>query len=197
MGKGGDPEIVRRALAEAHRQVVFLSDMINNLSVLSRAERGRLQVEVEAIDVRSLVAELLSAYTPQVVAKGLVLQAEVDPNVSTLHTSRLYLREILQNFITNAIKYSSQGSITIGAIADSRGVRFAVRDTGIGISKPDQERVFDKFFRSESAETRQVNGTGLGLYVTVKLTHLIHAELDLESELGKGSTFTIFVPNLE
>ena len=76
------------------------------------------------------------------------------------------------------------------------GVMFEVRDTGIGISKGDQERVFDKFFRSEDYRTRQHNGTGLGLYVTMKLTRIIHAEVSLESELNKGSVFKIFVPNL-
>jgi two-component system, OmpR family, phosphate regulon sensor histidine kinase PhoR len=75
-------------------------------------------------------------------------------------------------------------------------VEFAVSDTGIGISKSDQERVFDKFFRSEDYRTRQSNGTGLGLYVTIKLARLIHAEISLDSELNKGSTFTIFIPNL-
>ncbi len=69
-------------------------------------------------------------------------------------------------------------------------------DTGIGISKGDQEKVFDKFFRSEDFRTRQTNGTGLGLYVTMKLARLIHAEIDVESELNKGSTFTIFIPDL-
>ncbi|HEY1644773.1 MAG TPA: ATP-binding protein, partial [Candidatus Saccharimonadales bacterium] len=83
------------------------------------------------------------------------------------------------------------------AKAEEKGVRFTVADTGIGISKGDQERVFDKFFRSEDYRTRQTNGTGLGLYVTMKLTKLIKADIDFESELNKGSTFTIFVPNMK
>jgi signal transduction histidine kinase len=71
-----------------------------------------------------------------------------------------------------------------------------VHDTGIGISKTDQERVFDKFFRSEDYRTRATNGTGLGLYVTMKLARLLHTEISLQSELNKGSTFTITIPNL-
>jgi two-component system phosphate regulon sensor histidine kinase PhoR len=106
------------------------------------------------------------------------------------------VREILQNFITNAIKYTAEGSVMIKAVSDPKGARFAISDTGIGISKADQEKVFDKFFRSEDYRTRQAKGTGLGLYVTVKLTRLIHAEIELTSELNKGSTFTVFVPNL-
>ena len=78
-----------------------------------------------------------------------------------------------------------------------KGILFQVKDTGIGISKGDQERVFDKFFRSEDFRTRQNSGTGLGLYVTMKLTRLIHADINLESELNKGSTFSIMIPNIK
>ena len=77
-----------------------------------------------------------------------------------------------------------------------KGIRFIVADTGIGISKADQEKIFDKFFRSEDFRTRKTNGTGLGLYVTLKLARMIHADIDVQSELDKGSTFTIFIPHL-
>jgi signal transduction histidine kinase len=87
--------------------------------------------------------------------------------------------------------------VTIGAQAHKDGVQFFVSDTGIGISRGDQERVFDKFFRSEDYRTRQNSGTGLGLYVTMKLSRLIHADIDFESELNKGSTFKVFIPNLQ
>jgi two-component system, OmpR family, phosphate regulon sensor histidine kinase PhoR len=76
-------------------------------------------------------------------------------------------------------------------------VQFSVIDTGIGISHADQEKIFDKFFRSEDYRTRQHSGTGLGLYVTMKLARIIHAEIDVTSKLNKGSTFTIFIPNLQ
>lgn len=112
-------------------------------------------------------------------------------------SAKLYVREILQNLITNALKYTEEGSVTISAMAASGGVAFSIADTGIGISKTDQEKVFDKFFRSEDFRTRASSGTGLGLYVTIKLARLIHAELDLTSELNKGSTFTVFFPNLQ
>ena len=194
--KSGDITAIKKALKEAHSQVLFLADMINDLSTLSRAERGKLDVEVEPINVHDLITELAQNYGAEVTEKGLQLKTEIDPKLELLQSSKLYVREILQNFITNAIKYTHKGTVTIIAEADPKGVRFKVHDTGIGISKADQDRVFDKFFRSEDFRTRQANGTGLGLYVTVKLTRLIHAKIDLQSELDKGSTFTIFIPNL-
>lgn len=192
----GDLDKIRGALDNAHRQAIFLEDMINDLSTLSRAERGVLEENIEDINANELVEHLLSLYTKEAEDKGLKLYADIDPSLSLLHSSRLYVQEIMQNFITNSIKYTETGSVTIHAKQKENGVEFAVTDTGIGISKGDQARVFDKFFRSEDFHTRVQNGTGLGLHVTRKLAQLAKAEISLESELGKGSTFTIFFPNL-
>ncbi len=136
-------------------------------------------------------------YSGEAKAKGLELKIEMDKSLSGLDSSKLYVREILQNFITNAIKYTEKGTVVIKAESYSKGVLFEVRDSGIGISKGDQEKVFDKFFRSEDYRTRASNGTGLGLYVTMKLARLINAEISLESKLNEGSSFTIRIPNIK
>jgi two-component system phosphate regulon sensor histidine kinase PhoR len=195
--KSGDTRHVLDALRQAHDQVLFLSSLVNDLSTLSRAERGKLNVDVEPIDVPNLMKDLTVDYEPTAKEKGLTLKLDVDKHVQELASSKLYVREILQNFITNALKYTENGSVTLHAQAAEKGVCFAVSDTGIGISKTDQEKLFDKFFRSEDYRTRKTSGTGLGLYVTLKLARLIHAEIDVHSQLNKGSTFTIFIPNLQ
>jgi two-component system phosphate regulon sensor histidine kinase PhoR len=190
-----NPAIVD-ALKQAYDQVQFLSGMINDLATLSRAERNKLSVEVEPINVHDLIDDLQHNYAPEAKKKGLEVRTEIDPHLELLYTSKLYAREILQNFITNSIKYTEKGHIIIGAKLRKNGVEFFVQDTGIGISKGDQGRVFDKFFRSEDYRTKASPGTGLGLYVTAKLAHLVKAEISLESELNVGSVFTIFIPNL-
>ncbi|HMT18780.1 MAG TPA: HAMP domain-containing sensor histidine kinase, partial [Candidatus Saccharibacteria bacterium] len=195
--KTGDIEKVKEALENAHKQAVYLEDMINDLSTLSRAERGVLEENIEDINAHEFVESLVSLYAPDAEKKGLSLKSDIDPTLEILHSSKLYVQEIMQNFITNAIKYTESGSVTIHAKQMKDGVQFAVSDTGIGISKGDQARVFDKFFRAENFQTRQQNGTGLGLHVTRKLAQLAHAEISLESELGKGSLFTIYFPNLK
>lgn len=187
---------INDALKVAHDQVMFLAEMINDLSTLSRAERGVLTFDIEAINPRTLIDDLIKTYEDDAKKKGLKLLSESSPSLETLHSGTLYVREILQNFITNAIKYTEKGSVTIGAKPAEKGVLFEVSDTGIGISKSDRERVFDKFFRSEDFRTRAHSGTGLGLYVTMKLAHLLHAEIELKSELDHGSTFSIFIPNM-
>lgn len=193
----GDINQIRDALKASHEQVMFLASLVNDLSTLSRAERGALQVDVESINPHAMVTELAESYQKQAEAKGLEIKTDLDPHLEALQSSKLYAREILQNFITNSIKYTEKGSITIGAHKSSKGVKFTVEDTGIGISKGDQEKIFDKFFRSEDYRTRANSGTGLGLYVTMKLARLLHAEISVESELNQGSTFTIFIPDLQ
>ncbi len=194
--KSGDMGQIKDALKQAHDQILFLADMINDLATLSRAERGKLTLEVEPIDVTALVQDLVNNYTPQAKSKDLAFNSKVGEGIKTLDSSKLYVREILQNFITNAIKYTEKGSVTLTAEKAEKGVRFIVSDTGIGISKSDQEKIFDKFFRSEDFRTRKTNGTGLGLYVTLKLARLVHADIDVTSELNKGSHFSIFIPQL-
>lgn len=189
------PEI-SQVIQQAYDQVTFLSGMINDLAMLSRAERGSLAIEKSDINAHNLIEDLVKSYEPQATAKGLAFHKTIDKNLELLHSSELYVREILQNFITNAIKYTQKGSISISAKPQDKGVLFAVSDTGIGISKGDQEKVFEKFFRSEDFRTRETGGTGLGLYVTAKLIKLINAKITLDSELDKGSTFTVYIPNL-
>ncbi len=195
--KGGDMKIIAETLRQAHEQIVFLSEMINDLSTLSRAERGKLTLDIESINVHELLTDLLNSYKAEADKKQLELKGTLDPQLELLNSSKLYVREILQNFITNAIKYTQAGSVTISARANPKGVEFLVSDTGIGISRNDQAKVFEKFFRSEDFRTRENSGTGLGLYVTMKLATIIHAQISLQSELNKGSAFTIIIPNLQ
>jgi two-component system phosphate regulon sensor histidine kinase PhoR len=197
VSKGGSMETIKDALKQAHDQTLFLASMINDLATLSRAEHGTLKVTIESINVHDLLTDLSTSYTPPANKKGLEMKLDLSPNLELLQSCGLYVREILQNFVTNAIKYTETGHITIGARPADKGVNIWVEDTGIGISISDQEKIYDKFFRSEDFRTRKNNGTGLGLYVTMKLARLVHADISTKSELNKGSRFTIFFPDLK
>lgn len=190
-------QTVESALQEAHNQIVFLAGMINDLSMLSRAERGKLTVDIETINAHDLINELKKTYEPDMAAKGLEFKVVADPSLELLQSSKLYVREILQNFITNAIKYTDKGRITLSAEQKKEGIVFSVSDTGIGISKSDQNKLFHKFFRSEAPHTRGTSGTGLGLYISLKLAKLLHTNIEVNSQLGQGSTFSILIPNLK
>ena len=103
--------------------------------------------------------------------------------------------QILRNFISNAIKFTEDGEIRVSVVAESEDhVRFSVRDTGIGIAPEDQQRIFHDFTQVESPQQRRTRGTGLGLPLSSKLAALLGGRIELESEVGRGSTFTLVVP---
>lgn len=181
------------AIREAHKQVLFLARMMNDLSTLSRAERG-VSDEAEDIDVTELANQLHSEYAPHAEEKGLRLDLDVQGKPGNLHVSRLYLQELLQNFMTNAIKYTNNGSITFRVIPADDTVCFEVSDTGIGIGKADLANIFKRFYRAEDYRTRETNGTGLGLYVADKLARKLGCEIEVTSRLNHGSTFRFALP---
>ncbi len=186
---------IKEAVEKSHDQVVFLEDMVNDLSALSRAQRDDTGMDVETFSVADVLKELEDTYKPQAEKKGLYLQVDIAPAIPQLTTSRLYFREIMQNFITNAIKYTEQGGITVkGQAVDKDHIIVSVRDTGHGIAKSEQAKVYQKFWRSEDPLTRSTGGTGLGLFITAKLTQRIGAEMRLDSKLKEGSTFSLIVP---
>jgi signal transduction histidine kinase len=177
------------AVTTAHDQIIFLAKMVNDLSTLSRAERGVADSE-EEIDVKAMINDLFSEYSPQAAKKGLHFNLDAGSHLGIVTASRLYLHELLQNFITNSIKYTKEGSVTLRAHRDGDTVVFEVKDTGIGISKADQANVFKKFYRSEDYRTRETGGTGLGLYVAVKLAKKLRTSINLTSRLNHGSSFS-------
>lgn len=192
--RGAESTKLRETAEAAHRQVIYLAQMINDLSTLSRAERG-VGDDVETINVTDLLHELYKRYEPEAMTKKLTLNLDAPEGLPDVLTSRLYLEEILQNFITNSLKYTKAGSVTIAAKMTEGGkVCFAVSDTGIGMSKTDLNHIFEKFYRSEDYRTRETSGTGLGLYVVHKLAEKLGTKIVVESRLNHGSTFSFELP---
>lgn len=193
---GKADESVRNLIGQAHQEVMYLAALVRDLTTLSRAERGILAVDLALVDPAKLLEEMEADFRPQVEAKGLSLKAETAPGLKPLVTSQYHVREALTNLLTNAMKYTEKGSITLKAdpASDGRGVVFCVSDTGIGISTSDQKKLFTKFFQSEDFRTRTAGGTGLGLYITRKLADRLGAKIWFSSKLGKGSDFFLEVP---
>lgn len=188
-----DPAILDKTVATAHEQILYLARMVNDLSTLSRAERG-VAAEVESIDVRELLQMLFHKYEAEAAESGLQLNLDLGAKLGSVKTSKLYLEELLQNFITNAIKYTHEGSVTVSSERKGDSVLFAVKDTGIGMSRTDQMNIFKKFYRSEDFRIRETSGTGLGLYVSAKLANMIGAKINLKSRVNFGSTFSFELP---
>ncbi len=190
--RGASKELLQHAAADAHEQIMYLAKMINDLGTLSRAERGINAQGTEEIDTNQLLSELYQTYLPEAKKKGLSIDLDVAARLPHVRTSRLYLEEILQNFMTNALKYTKEGSVTIIGHKTADGkVYIGVKDNGIGISKSDQRHIFEKFYRSEDYRTRESSGTGLGLYISKKLADKMNIAIKFESRLNHGSTFSL------
>jgi len=195
--KGGPPIPTQTQvlLEKAHNNVIFLGDLVNDLTTLDHAEHGVLEIKVELLDPSKLITQLAQTYQDEAKSAGVALQATTSDKTNSLLSSKLYIEEILQNFITNSLKYTKQGIIILRAEEGKNGsVIFSVSDTGIGIANGDRKNIFAKFYRSEDYRTRQTRGTGLGLYITVKLARRIKGKIWFDSQLNKGSTFYLEVP---
>lgn len=184
----------KHLVTQAYDNIVFLSQLIQDLTTLSRAERGDLKLKTEVVDPAALAEQLIRDYHTQAEDKKLKLELKLGPNLTNIVTSEHELREILQNFLTNAIKYTVKGQVTLEVTKTTDGTQFAVQDTGIGISTSDKAKIFTKFYRSEDYRTRQTGGTGLGLYITHKLAEKLGVQITFSSRLNHGSAFRVLVP---
>lgn len=195
LDRGGDPRVFTQTLDSAHNQILYLGQMVNDLATLSRAERG-IYMDNEEIDIESFMTSLYNKYAKPAKEKGLRFIVDIDLTGKVLVPS-MVIEEIMQNLISNAIKYTEVGSVTVGVRAephDRSHARFYVRDTGIGISKSDLDKIYLRFWRSEDYRTRQTSGTGLGLHVVDRLASKVGTHIDAKSELNIGSTFSLLLP---
>ncbi|MBP6880171.1 PAS domain-containing protein [Candidatus Saccharibacteria bacterium] len=190
-----DVEKQQPLLEQAYKNVLFLSDLVNDITTISRAERGILENETEEFDPVELITELEKDYVPKTAEKGLRFNVKIDERIPKVFSNRHRVKEVLQDFITNAVKYTEEGGVSlILQQKNNSTLRFSVKDSGIGISQTDQKHIFSKFYRSEDFRTRDHNGTGLGLFIATKLVELIGGEIGVSSEINKGSTFWLDLP---
>ncbi len=178
------------------------ADLVEDILEISRVDAGRLEVEPERIDLEELVDMVVANHEARVREEGLTLvhQAAASGLVSFVDTQRMM--QVLGNLIDNAIRYSPDGgTVTVTTARTEASGRqwatIAVTDTGIGIPESELPRVFDRFFRGEKPQTMQISGTGLGLAIVREIVELHGGRVTVESEVDKGSTFTVWLPAAE
>lgn len=170
-----------------------LADLVDDLLNVNRIEQGRVKINLGDVDLSLLVTQTVREYQPQAHRKHLTINFQ-DKNIPHVKADSGRLRQVLNNLISNAVKYTKQGSIEISFQKNEKEVICQVKDTGVGISKPNQKRLFEKFYRVKTAETIEITGTGLGLWITQKLLEMMNGKIWLESEEGKGSSFSFSLP---
>ncbi|HEX6625800.1 MAG TPA: ATP-binding protein [Pyrinomonadaceae bacterium] len=196
-GRLGDmtPE-QKNMVAMMERNTQSLIELVNDLLDASKLESGTLRLEVAPVELAPLVAELRETMLPMAKEKEIALEEHVAADLPAVSADRAKLRRVLVNLLSNAVKFTPKGGrIEVNAERDGkRAVRVSVTDTGVGIPPEDLARLFDKFEQARSRATRSEKGTGLGLYITRQLVELHGGEINVESEVGKGSTFSFTIP---
>ncbi|MDD2740890.1 MAG: ATP-binding protein [Rhodocyclaceae bacterium] len=172
-----------------------LLNLVNEILDLSKIEAGELSFNYQNTPLNSLLNEAAMAHQSTATAKQLSLTLELAETLpGTIETDPTRLLQILNNLLSNAVKFTDQGSITVRASRSGSDIAFAVADTGPGIPPEAREQVFEKFKQLENFLTRQHDGTGLGLALVKQLVEHMGGRITLESEIGLGSTFTVYLP---
>jgi PAS domain S-box-containing protein len=184
----------RTQLGRIKTSAMHLLSLIDEVLTLSRVEAGREVTNPERILVLAALHESAVLAEPLAAEKGLTLRVVPPDDSCGVWADATKLRQILLNLLTNAIKFTDSGSVTLGSGKCGEMIEITVCDSGIGIAPADHERVFDTFWQVEQKSTRKVGGTGLGLSVSRRLARLMHGELTVRSRLGAGSTFTLRLP---
>jgi PAS domain S-box-containing protein len=191
----GDQESQLRTVQTSARQLLSL---INDLLDLAKIESGKVEVHFERVSCQSVIDEVASALSPLAVAKGLTFAVTPAAEDFAVQTDRRALSQILINLTNNAIKFTESGRVSLDVaqrrIEGQARIEISIRDTGAGISPEDKARLFQAFEQIERTISRRHEGTGLGLYLSQKLAALLGGTITCDSELGRGSTFTVVLP---
>ncbi|HEY4160568.1 MAG TPA: ATP-binding protein [Candidatus Saccharimonadales bacterium] len=194
-GTAVDAETTATLLKQAHDNTLLLGSIIKDLSTLAEARNDNLPIKLDQLDPSEVADGIAQDFSAQVRQKGLELEVDVVPDLPPILSTKNYIREILQNYMTNAIKYSKTGTVVLAvAPTENGGVAFSVKDNGLGISAKDQKFLFRKFFRAEDSRVRETGGTGLGLYLCNELAERLGGRVWCQSALNKGSTFYLELP---
>jgi PAS domain S-box-containing protein len=187
---------VRRQLARIESNGRHLLTIINEILDISRIEAGRMPLQFAQVKVPELVAEVRAELEPIILRTRLTVTTQLDRDLPALSTDRQKVKQILLNLLSNALKFTHHGSVTIAARRNPRDrtISLLVSDTGIGIAPADQDRIFEDFRQLDNSPTRAYGGTGLGLSICRRLAQMLDGRISVQSYVGKGSTFTLTLP---
>ncbi|WP_026732651.1 sensor histidine kinase [Fischerella sp. PCC 9605] len=183
-------EIYLRLVKETKR----LERLVNDLQELSKAEAGYLPINIQPVNLRPLLESLVERFADQLLEDGPVLRLECPPQLPPVLADIDRTEQVLVNLVGNAVRYTHQGAITIHAWTDASKLWIAVIDTGMGIAAADLPHIFERFWRADKSRDRHSGGTGIGLTISRRLVELQGGYMEVESELGKGSTFRFCLP---
>lgn len=188
------PEEYREVIASSLEEVERMSTMVEELLLLSKAEDGAFRLNISTVSLHALLDTIYNNATALARGKGVDITIQNDEEVY-VNGDEMRLRQLFLNLVDNAIKYTPpMGKVSIVVTQNSAYAHVSVTDTGIGIAKEDQEKIFERFFRVDKSRSREIGGTGLGLAICKKIVDGHNGYITVESETGKGSTFSVDLP---
>ncbi|MBN1316499.1 MAG: HAMP domain-containing protein [Anaerolineales bacterium] len=195
--RDGDLPPTQETFQVIYQEVEQLNRLVDDLRTLSLADAGELALNRVAVQPRYLLERAASAHTPRANQSGIKLQVEEEENVSQVLVDPERIAQVLDNLVTNAIRYTGgKGCITLSAGQHDHSVYLSVQDTGPGITPEDIPRVFDRFYRGDSARQTDEGESGLGLAIAKSLVELHGGTISVQSNPGEGTTFTILLPSI-
>jgi PAS domain S-box-containing protein len=196
-GVAGDVEPpVKRQLGRIESNGRHLLTIINEILDISRIEAGRMPLQLSTFKIPDLVTEVKSELEPIIMRSKLTVTLHLPRDLAPLTSDRQKVKQIILNLLSNALKFTHHGSVTIAARRNpkERTVTLSVTDTGIGIADADQDRIFEDFRQLDNSPTRAYGGTGLGLSICRRLAQMLGGRIGVQSQVGKGSTFIVTLP---
>lgn len=190
-----EKEAETRREIEANSRALLL--MINDILEMSRLDAGRIEMNRETVDLGDIAGMVQAVVQPLANRKNIAFAYEIDPDVPLITADFEKLRHVLENLCGNAVKFTPEGGdvrLSISWHPECGQVWLRVADTGIGIAKKDQRRIFDRFVQADSSASRRYNGTGLGLSLAKEYAEMHGGTISVESELGHGSVFAVRIP---
>jgi signal transduction histidine kinase/CheY-like chemotaxis protein/HAMP domain-containing protein len=173
-----------------------LLGLINNILDLSKIEAGKMDVFIEPIDIDALVKEVVSIVRPLADKSGNVIDVICPANIGSFRSDQTKVKQCLLNLLSNASKFTSKGKLTLAVAREGTSqIRFAVSDTGVGMTQEQLSRLFQAFSQADASTTKRFGGTGLGLAITKHFCTMLGGDVTVESTTGKGSTFNIRLPD--
>jgi signal transduction histidine kinase/putative methionine-R-sulfoxide reductase with GAF domain len=191
---GEAPEKMRGVLERVQANGKHLLGLINDVLDLSKIEAGQLTLSLSDYSLTNLVQGVYIAVEPLASKKNLALTTKIAPSLPAGHGDERRLAQVLLNLVGNAIKFTDKGEVAIEASLSNGSFRVAVRDSGPGIAAADQAKIFEEFQQVDNTSTREKGGTGLGLAISKRIVEMHGGRISVESQIGKGSTFTIKLP---
>jgi signal transduction histidine kinase/CheY-like chemotaxis protein len=198
LGPQADPKAIAADLEKIRSAGKHLLELINSVLDLSKIEAGKMDLYVETFAIAGLAEEVINILKPLADQNGNQLKLDFPPDIGSMRADHVKVRQSLFNLISNACKFTHNGDVRVtiarSSVDGHDWIEFAVRDTGIGMTREQLEKIFDPFTQADASTTRKYGGTGLGLALSRRFARMMGGEIKVESEKGKGSTFRLRIP---